>query len=223
MQGDLAGCDASDSGPNQHRGAVLDQGDEPQLWTRTAPTAGRRPAERLVILRLVGDVQGTAVEADQAPSPVPGAFRRLDRDRVDPLIVQVLEHLPPPPRARLRDPGFAGHRDGRRRSKEPCEALEQAPQPLAGGRRPVQRQRDHVVDDHVRRQIPLPEADPAALSEHGLNGGHRKRLRAYAQTDVIRYPRATWKSGNGSCHTESSCPSVRQDTARWQLNEQYCP
>jgi len=99
--------------------AVLNQGHEPHLWKGTVATAGGWSAVNLFILFFVGDIHGAAAQADQAPTPVPGTFRRFHGDWFYNLVVQFLDRFPPKrvraceipdlPATLMVSPGFRSH------------------------------------------------------------------------------------------------------------------
>src|SRR3990170_2784427 len=217
----LPGFYAFHAGSKQDMGSVLDQGYKPQLWKGATSPAGRRPGESLFIFLLVGNVQRAAIETDQAPAPIPSAFRRFNGDWFHNIIVQLLDRLPPQARTRLRDTRFAGYLDYRSRSRKPLYPLQKATQDLAVRRVHVQRQCNHVIDYHVGRKIPLSKARLAGTAKHSSDRSERKRLCQNSQTNKISNACTTGKLGNGSCHRRSPCRISRQDTTPGYLSEQY--
>src|SRR5512135_2182254 len=63
----------------QYVRAILHQGDETDLRKGAAAPAGAGPPESFVVGRFIGDVEGTAVQAQRTPAAVPGSFGRKGR------------------------------------------------------------------------------------------------------------------------------------------------
>ena len=68
-------------------GTVLHQRHEADLRICARAAAGPGTTERFFIALLVGDIQGTAINADQTPSPKPCTLRRRHGDRLHQFIV----------------------------------------------------------------------------------------------------------------------------------------
>jgi hypothetical protein len=66
-------------------------------------------AEGVSIFRLVGNVQRAAIEADQAPMPIPGTLGGLRGDGLDDLVVELTQRLPSQPDSSLGDAGPHRH------------------------------------------------------------------------------------------------------------------
>jgi hypothetical protein len=88
---------------------------------------------------------------------------------------------------------------------QPLDAIQQAAQHLAIGGLHVQRQRDHVVDHNMRRQIALTDTGLPGRRQNRVNLAHREGFGDHTKADVIGDPAATGKSRNGTCHLPASC------------------
>lgn len=201
-------------------GPILDQCHEADLRVGAAAATAPGPPERQIVRLLVGDIERTAVKADQPPVPVPGPLRRPNRNRRHDRIIQVAQRLPPEPRARLRDARLARHLERHRGINQPLNAFQQTAQHLAIRGLHVERQRDHVIDYDMRRQIALPQACLPRCRQDRPHLRQREGLRDHTKTDVIRYSRAFRKCRNRSCHPPFP-PPQREDSADELLSEQY--
>src|SRR6202163_772732 len=138
--------------------------------------------------------------------------------------MQLTHRFPTEPRAGLRNTRLARHFDGRRRVEKPLHTLEQAAQHLAIRRMHIERQRDHIINHHMSRQIELADTGRPRCRQHRMNLAHREGLGDHPKTDVIRDPAPDRKGCNGSCHLLRPHMWKR---ARWRiminksLNEQY--
>src|SRR5664279_6123718 len=99
--------------------AILDQRDKADLWKSAAAAARSGPAEGLLILRLVCNIQCASVQADQSIFSIPGSPGRPRRDRLHHLVVQLTHRFPSEPGARLRDARLAGDFDRLRWGEQP--------------------------------------------------------------------------------------------------------
>src|ERR1019366_6428976 len=93
----------------QHMRAVFQQRHKSNLRISAPAAAGSWPPEGFLVSHLIGDIQGAAIQTHQPPTVIPGSFAGLDSDRLDGLIVQLLEYLPSQSCASLRYPRLAGH------------------------------------------------------------------------------------------------------------------
>src|SRR6516162_10988912 len=103
-------------------------------------------------------------------------------------------------------------------------ALQQATKHLPIRRVHVQSQRDHIINHHMRRQIPLAHTALAGRGENLVDFAHRKCLGDHAQTDVIGDPAAFWKCRNGPCHLHRPLPREAAECAvmlKKSLSERY--
>ena len=112
--------------------------------------------------------------------------------------MQTVQRLPAKTRARLRDPGLAGHLKRVRRTGQPLNPLQQAAQNLAVGRLHVERKRDHVIHHHRRRKRTPAPARPPGIPQDRLHRIKRKRLRDHTQTDVVGDTRTRRESPNSA-------------------------
>src|SRR3954453_16640977 len=87
----LAISEAAQTGAEQHVRAVLDQGHEAELREGALATAGFRASESNTVLFRVGDVETGAIQARQAPLPVPGTSGGAGRYRPHHLFVQAAQ------------------------------------------------------------------------------------------------------------------------------------
>ena len=195
---DLARPIARHLAGKQHMRTVLHQRDEAQLREGAAAPAGAGPTERRSVRRLVGNVEGAAVQAHQTPSPIPRPPGHPIRNRLHHRAMQTVQRLPAKTRARLRDPRLAGHLKRVRRTGQPLNPLQQAAQNLAVGRLHVERKRDYVIHHHRRRKRTPALARPPGIPQNRLHRIKRKRLRDHTQTDVVGDTRTRRESPNST-------------------------
>src|ERR1022692_1980500 len=81
----------------------------PHLRVSAGPPTGRRPSEGFLVVLVVGDLQGAAIQTDRTPMPIPSTLGSLHSDRGDHLVMELLQRFPPQSGARLRNPRLAGH------------------------------------------------------------------------------------------------------------------
>ena len=205
----------------QHMGAVFHQRHETDLRKGTAAATRSGTPAGLPVALLIGHVQSATVKRHQPPAAIESAFGLAPRQRTQQLVVELLERLPAQPRAGLRDPRVARHRQRLARSPQPLQPFQQAAQHLAVGDLHVERQGNHVVDHHVSWQVALPTAGSAALPQHPFDRGTGKPLSHHAQADVVGHPRALRQSRQSACHRPTSCVR-KQDTTRLFLSDEYC-
>jgi len=86
----------------------------------------------------------------------------------------------------LGDPRLPGHLDLQGGTQQPLDAFQQATQHFSIGAVHVQRQGNHVVDHHVCRQLPLPNAASARSDQYRLYRRQREGFRHHPEADVIR-------------------------------------
>jgi hypothetical protein len=92
----------------QHMGSVLQQGHETELGISAFAPAGSGPPIGLLVVEGVGHVQRAAVQADQAPIPVPSPLGAFVGDRANQASVESAQRLGPQAAARPRNAGRAG-------------------------------------------------------------------------------------------------------------------
>src|SRR5208337_546252 len=182
---DLPSFIAPHAGAEQDVCSILDQGYEPQLRKGAIATAGGRPLKSFLVSLLVGDIQRAPVQADGMPTLVPSTFSRFHRDRLYNFVVQLPNRFPSQACTSLRDSRFASHLDNRIRSHKPLDSFEKATQDFTVRRLHIQSQGDNIVDNHVRRQIPLPDAYLSGALKNSFNRRHRKGFSNYTQADEI--------------------------------------
>ena len=205
----LALREAAQAGTEQHVRAVLDQGHEADLREGALATAGLRTPEGATVLLGVGDVEAGAVQADQAPHPIPRPLGGRRRDRSHHPLVQPVQRLRTQARAGLRDAALAGHPD-RLRTPEPAQALQEAAQHLAGAGAHVERQGDGVVDHDLRRQVALALAGLAGLGQDLPHLVEREGPGDHAEADVVAEADAGGQAGGGTGHRCCSPKRERQ-------------
>lgn len=191
--------------------AGLQQPNQAELGKRArgiGPARTGRAAERRAIGRRIPPANVVPSRLMIRRSRYPRAGRRRRRDRRDATPIQRFQRLGPQPRAGLGD---ARPPSGLRlgiRIAEPPRPLEQTAQHFARGDLRLQRQRDRVGHDHdMRRQVALARAHPPRAQERLLHVFDRKLRRQYAQTEVVRQPRAGGKPCGGPCPV---CPWERR-------------
>jgi broad specificity phosphatase PhoE len=84
------------------------------------------------------------------------------------------------------------------------KAFEQATQHLAARTVHVEPERDHVIDDDMRRQIATANAALAAGGEDLMHFRRREGFGQHPQADEIGDPAPRWKSCRRPCHARSS-------------------
>src|SRR5208282_6752635 len=144
---DLPSFIAPHAGAEQDVCSILDQGYEPQLRKGAIATAGGRPLKSFIVSLLVGDIQRASVQAHQAPTLEPSAFRRFNGDRLYNFVVQLPNRFPPQSCTSLRDSRFSCHLDNRIRSHKPLDSFEKATQDFTVRRLHIQSQGDNIVDN----------------------------------------------------------------------------
>ena len=89
------------AGGPQHVSAIFEQGHETDLGKGAGAAAGTGPAEGFFVFCGIGHIQGTSIQTDDPPLPVPGAFGFRLGDRSHDRIIQPLERLCAQAAARL--------------------------------------------------------------------------------------------------------------------------
>ena len=200
----------------------FDQGHKTQLGICAFATASGLSAEGGLIFPRIGHSHRGAVQADQAPGPVPSPLRAFHRNRLQHLVMKRLHGTRAQSRACLGNPRLAGYFHRRSRHLQPAQSLQQTTQHLAIRDLHVERQRDHVIYHHVRRQIPLPLAGLAGFAKNFVHLVQRKSLTDHAQADIIGDPGTLGQFRKCSCHRRSLLPCrVRKKEPIFRLNEQY--
>ena len=98
--------------------------------------------------------------------------------------------------------------------------FQQAAQHLAGARAHVERQRNGVVDHHLRRQVALALARLARLGQDLLHPLGRKRPGDHAEADVVADTDAGRKAGRNTSHRCRSSQTRPTGYAITSQNEQ---
>src|SRR5207302_6755720 len=112
----------------QHVRPILQQGHEPNLGESAGTSTGTRTTEGLVVLRSIGDIQGTAIQTDQSPLSVPSPLGALLRNGSYHRVIQFLQRRGAQTAARLRNAGFTGYLQLGGRIEQPLHAFQQATQ-----------------------------------------------------------------------------------------------
>ncbi len=180
--------------------AVFHQRDEADLRKGAFAVAGAGPAEGRFQRRVVGDIERAAVEADEAPALEPSALGRRRGDGPHQFVVQAAQRLGAEPGAGLRNAGFSGHLQRRRRVAQPTDALQQATQHLPAGRVHEQRHHDDVIDHHMSRQITLADAGLAGCGQNFVHLADRERLGDDTEADEVCNPASRRQFRCGACH-----------------------
>ena len=112
-------------------GAVFHERHEADLGECAPAPAGARAAERPIIRFGVGNVKGTAIEADKAPVPIERSLGISHGNGLDQLVVKTPNRLDPQSRTRATDPRLARNRDTATGETQPLQSFEEAPQYLS--------------------------------------------------------------------------------------------
>ena len=199
---------------------VLDQRDKPNLREGARAATGPGAPKGVRIALLIGDIQSTAVYADQMPTPIPAPRFRRPPHRADHGIMQGLQRFGPQARPGLRDTRPAHHPGACRRVAQPLQAFQQAAQDLAVRRLHVERQSDHVIDHHVRGQVPLTDTLPTRRLQGRVHRGPRDHRVQHPEAEVVRDPAPLGKLRNRSCH-RLPLAEPRGEYSAKTLSEQY--
>ena len=182
--------------------AILEQPYEADLRNRPgrvhAARAGRS-TEGGRIHRGVADVERRPIETHHAPAAIPGAGRARGRDRRDHGAIQCLERRRAQADPRLRDRGLGGPLRVRGLAQPPCP-FHHAAEHFLGRDLGIERQGQHVVHHHVRRQRPLPGIHPLGLEQQLVHQLPRERRRQHAQADVIGQAHPSGDRRGRPCH-----------------------
>ena len=143
---------------------------------------------------------------------------RLSRHRqrhTDPL-KQRAQRLRSQPRARLPQRALGRHRPRPRPPRLPLKPLHHQPDHLLIRRGAVQRQPEHVVHHHPRRQQPRPTLRAPGLRDHLINHPRRKHARQHSDRDVIRKTLIRLRLDPPSTrHAQDTIPSTGRLTTRY--------
>jgi len=191
--------------------AILHQRHKPQLRIGTRPTPAARAPKPGLVGRGVRHVQTGAIQTDQMPAPIPSPARGTGGDRLYPLLVELAQRRLAQPGARLREAALTRHLHHTRAPQNP-QPLQQAAQHLAQAGAHEQRQGNHVIHHHRRRQVALAHARLASLAQHLVHLLQRKRLGDHPKSDVIAHPNPSRQAGSNTPHHR---PSAIQSASTW--------
>jgi len=166
-------------------GAALDQGDETDLRIGAGAPGGGGATELGLDGRVLGDIQGAAVDADDAPLAIPGPRSLWRGNGMDDLIVKALEGLPTEAGAGLGDGRLPGDMQLVRGALQPAEAFHEAAQDLPAGGLGEQSQGDDVIDHHMGRQVAMALACASGFPEHGFHPLGREKPGHHPESDEI--------------------------------------
>lgn len=114
--------------------------------------------------------------------------------------MQLPHDLKAEPRAGLADGGLACDLDRNGGIAQPLQAFHKAAQHLPAGRVHVERQRNDVIDHHMRRQVALADAALARRCQHSADPSQGEGLGDHAKAHIVGDPAALGKRCHGACH-----------------------
>jgi hypothetical protein len=168
---------------------------------RTLPPA--RPAEGLLDVGLVGQLEGAAVDRHQAQPAI--ERRRVDLrigQRHTAALHQVGQRLRADARAQQAD-GDLAHASGLRRARVPRQPLRYGREHRLVSGLGIQAERHHVVHPGHRRKRSDAPAVAAVRIEHLVHDLRRHHARHEAGAQVVRQPRPRAEPRLGSSHEPS--------------------
>src|SRR2546428_11456162 len=115
-------------------------------------------------------------------------------------VIQLLQRRGAQSAARLRNAGLTGYLHLGGRIEQPLHAFQQATQYFTIGGPHIQRQRNDVIDHHMRRQIALADASALGLLQNLMDFLDGEELGNHAEANVVSDPAASRQLRQSACH-----------------------